>query len=68
MNQDAKDCAHLSSVSQLDKYNIALMNYRKGYLAASEEYSELIEEINLLKQIILELENQIKLKQLKFDK
>lgn len=60
MKQDATDCAHLSSVSQLDKYNIALMNYRKGYLAASEEYSELIEEINILKKTILKLENEIK--------
>lgn len=65
MEQNATDCAHLSSVSQLDKYNIALMNYRKGYLAASQEYSELIEEINLLKKTILELEKEIK--QLKID-
>ncbi len=60
MEHDAKDCAHLSSVSQLDKYNIALMNYRKGYIAATQEASELIEEINVLKKTILELEKKIK--------
>ena len=57
---DAKDCAFLSSINHVDKYNLTLMAYRKGYFAASEEASSLLEEIKELKDKIKALENKIK--------